>query len=697
MDAGGEELGNYNENNDDISDEELRHPNKRRRTDMLYSIVQPTITKDPKQFHKLMEVEKMQETSILSLTVSNKKDKMIYTFAAALDLSRTPEEWDSETLKNLFLIFKFLHPALIREDDPGDNNLEVYLDQKREMNVTATQDYSVLHRCIHAFATQSLIGEEPNITFKWRSQRAASFASTDIIRNLKSQKVGRLQMFIAKQLVANGATQGLRRICNKFGLSVSLEKERLASIKDVHSALMLGLPKIDPHDLWLLLYDNIGFKIKKGYDQYTAMQWVRVSKEKMIEWQLYPKFGETMSDHPFPIGHPYRLLSYSDLRKRIKWTDVREQTDFDKVLGITSSDTNRVADSVFGLINSLLSIFNKLPTLTEAIELLAKGQERNTWEREYEAQEDHRQGSNDDGGGCQTSESVILTESLATNYKANDAYIDAPMKKDLNAKSTVRSLMDYGVKMRDRVLEKEAQGRWASIPKILEDIPLPLCGDGNPTYLISTILREEHESYDRKVEGHNGGFHLGLEAHRKRGDAFAASHLEDFFSCWRESEGQLRWVMNPGDPNQISAELAMYVLGIYAAAIHSHLSIKAASEEDESINACASDIVDLMIERAREWPIVMVILVELRFAELTFMLDEAEKDGGDIDLFVTVHKYFSRLFASTHCTKYVSMMTDFFVKWHCYSPAERIIYSKAVFTRKTRNGKSIYTVRWLGC
>ena len=76
--------------------------------------------------------------------------------------------------------------------------------------------------------------------------------------------------------------------------------------------------------------------------------------------------------------------------------------------------------------------------------------------------------------------------------------------------------MDYGVKMRDQVLEKEAQGRWASVPKILEDIPLPLCGDGNPTYLISTILQEEHESYDRKVEGHMVAFiwvwrHTGSE------------------------------------------------------------------------------------------------------------------------------------------------------------------------------------------
>ena len=65
---------------------------------------------------------------------------------AALDLSQTLEEWDSETLGNLFFIFKkFLHPALIQEDDPGDNNLEAYLDQNREMNITASQEYSVLH------------------------------------------------------------------------------------------------------------------------------------------------------------------------------------------------------------------------------------------------------------------------------------------------------------------------------------------------------------------------------------------------------------------------------------------------------------------------------------------------------------------------------------------------------------------------
>jgi len=41
---------------------------------------------------------------------------------------------------------------------------------------------------------------------------------------------------------------------------------------------MKDLTAIDPHDLWLLLYDNIGFKVLKGYEQYTAMQWVRIPK-----------------------------------------------------------------------------------------------------------------------------------------------------------------------------------------------------------------------------------------------------------------------------------------------------------------------------------------------------------------------------------------------------------------------------------
>jgi bacterioferritin (cytochrome b1) len=57
-----------------------------------------------------------------------------------------------------------------------------------------------------------------------------------------------------------------------------MKKERRNAIDMVNTEMMKDLTAIDPHDLWLLLYDNIGFKVLKGYEQYTAMQWVRIPK-----------------------------------------------------------------------------------------------------------------------------------------------------------------------------------------------------------------------------------------------------------------------------------------------------------------------------------------------------------------------------------------------------------------------------------
>ena len=103
----------------------------------------------------------------------------------------------------------------------------------------------------------------------------------------------------------------------------------------------------------------------------------------------------------------------------------------------------------------------------------------------------------------------------------------------------------------------------------MEKYGTALLGDGNPTHMIQNILQEEDETASRykNVKAFTGGFHMILEAHRKRGSLFGMSHLEDIFSCWRTSIGQLKWVMNPGDPNQIDSELVMYVLAIYVAAI----------------------------------------------------------------------------------------------------------------------------------
>ncbi len=123
------------------------------------------------------------------------------------------------------------------------------------------------------------------------------------------------------------------------------------------------------------------------------------------------------------------------------------------------------------------------------------------------------------------------------------------------------------------------------------------------------------------------------------------------------------------------------------------------SDEVESTGApihsfCAADVIDFMLERAKKYPIVMVMLLEVRYAEVLFMLHEAEKKA-DVDLYLTAHKYLLPLFASTHAIKYVHMLSGFLVDWHCMSTAEKCIFAKGLFTRKTKNGCNIFSDRYV--
>ena len=286
-----------------------------------------------------------------------------------------------------------------------------------------------------------------------------------------------------------------------------------------------------------------------------------------------------------------------------------------------------------------------------------------------------------------------------TSLDANNSIVDRPMKADLNAKSTVTSLMNYGLSIRSNVLNNAAENEWwAEQTPIMEDYGLPLLGDGSPTYAISTILRKDtDEKYNGKVMGFGGGFHLLLETHRKRGSLFGGSHLEDIFSTWRKTPGQLKWVLEPGDPGQIDEELIMVVLALYTTAVREEAKRRAKKAHEKGnthFKMCAADIIDSMTKRALEQPLMLVMLIELRLAELTFMLHEAERKG-DAGIYITAKKYLAALFAITHATKYVSMTMDFFVSIFCFSDADWKIFEEGIFVRKTKNGNTIFSDRFV--
>lgn len=651
----------------------------------------PDITKDPKQYHKLLDKEKRQKTVVLSLTASNLENQqdMIGTYAVALNTELQPEQWDDKDVDTLIKIFRSLSSILIREDDLGDDDLEAYIDDSIELNMT-DKNCSVLHRVLHAFATQQLIYEEKDDDLSHRLHRMKSFVATDVIRSLKfKNKVGKLQHLFAKQLVANCANQNLCTVSNRLGFTFSLAKNRRLTVDEVISKIVVGagMDTIDPHDMFFLLYDNIGFKVLKGYDQYTALQWVRIPKSVIRDyWKLYPQPEETMDSCPFPADHKYAGKSYKDLRVCINWEDVSQNVEFEEILGITDDDASNLADSIFSLMNTVLSVFEELPSYEEAKILLEN--EDHSWNKHYTG----------NATSCTIVPEVALPHieedqegNYTSNYEANNSILDLPLHSDLNSSSTCVSLMNYAKELRTRSLESATKEEWKNIPKIYESTSLDLLGDGNPTSIMRNQIKTNNATYGGNINAHFGGFHLGLEMHRKRGDLFGKSHLEDIFSCWRPTEGQLKWVLHPGDPNQIDAELSMYVLGIYTAAVHSYIEMKGQENDSEKFEVTAMEIMDHMISRARDWPIVMTVFIEIRFAHLIFILNESE-ENCHIGMYNTVQKYLARLFAATHCTKYVSMLVDFFVEWYCKSPAEKIIYTNGIFTRKTKNGKNIFTV-----
>ena len=127
--------------------------------------------------------------------------------------------------------------------------------------------------------------------------------------------------------------------------------------------------------------------------------------------------------------------------------------------------------------------------------------------------------------------------------------------------------------------------------------------------------------------------------------------------------------MNPGSPNQINEELAMHLMTMYEAAIRLIVEHKAEVEFNLPVNFSVAGVVDLMVERAKECPIIMIILIEMQCAEVIFILHQAEKES-DCEKYIVATKFLAPLFAASHATKNVNMVSDLLVMWYCKAHVE---------------------------
>jgi hypothetical protein len=188
-----------------------------------HSLPEPRLESEPQQYHKNLIKEIREKTDVLSMTIPiiKKEDEdassegLLRTFSLEMvgdefDLNDHGSERQKSQIERIFLM---LHPSLL-----GSFRTE----SLKSLDEIVLDDYSILHRCIHALATgHTLQSSRVMNGARWANQRASTFAASDIIRNAAAHTTGVLKKLIGNQLAANPISQSLNKILNKIGIATS--------------------------------------------------------------------------------------------------------------------------------------------------------------------------------------------------------------------------------------------------------------------------------------------------------------------------------------------------------------------------------------------------------------------------------------------------------------------------------------------
>lgn len=281
---------------------------------------------------------------------------------------------------------------------------------------------------------------------------------------------------MARQLFAYGANQGVWKALNRFNISISLDTNCRQAIKDVNSSLRIGIQNMDIHSLYLLSYDNLGFKVKIGYDQYTMIQWIEIKKEQLRDMKLYPPEGHSLDDVAFDEG-PYANQAFQKLRlAEHVWEDTLENIRVDDVLGFSIEDCKAIGESVYKSVTAVLMCYEEFPTYDDAIIRLRNANDKN-WKKKY----------------CKTQSVRASRSSLdyhfellpirdagqvevhhVSNYDANNAQIYMPMKVDLNKESSCDDLLKFVLECKEELSKVEYDESWREIHPLKDDVPMYL-------------------------------------------------------------------------------------------------------------------------------------------------------------------------------------------------------------------------------
>ena len=206
-----------------------------------------------------------------------------------------------ENKKKLISLFQLLHPLLVisskREFKNQYDSIASDFESGNRLFNAASVDSTCLFKCIYSLSTGKFPPDTSQIINIQSTQQknllVQIFGIAEMIQSQSVWNEGKniLKEFVSQQLMVNCAPTALYQVLNQIGISRSNQTVRVEAIKDSKNKILEGyLLAGKKYDLFLILFDNLGFRIrggknlKVGYDQYTALELVNVPKSSLIEW-----------------------------------------------------------------------------------------------------------------------------------------------------------------------------------------------------------------------------------------------------------------------------------------------------------------------------------------------------------------------------------------------------------------------------
>ena len=618
-----------------------------------------------------------------------------------------PSEMGEANASMMENIFQSFHSIFVTNDTSNDIQYDPFAYPTNNSILDAVKnDQSILHRLIFALSygdkLKSIIVTKQDQAY-WDRLIKKTFCITDLVRFLRTTREGFVPTLISRHTVAQRVPDNVMNVLQDFGLSRLKSSVRKQQNKITTETIRAGIDfnTINRHELHVNVSDNMGHRIRDGinnrvgYCQTTQRAIVKISLKQLIAAHLYwDPNGPEEQDILIRVGK--------------NWNDIK--MEHESLVVPDTNDENYLAQQQFGIIDLILQIDqdpdNRLPTYEDCEMMLEhrsfywKQPEMKYWNEFGNTYQ--LEGENNSTEFEATIEMEMTEEAAegqtATHLNANNAIMDIQIERDLNDSDTVKALLEDGMNRGKLILEKGCKDSPAfekaqeqhGIKPLYESFPNIQVGDGKPM-IEAQNLRRKHLELRDTILG-IGGFHVGLIGWKAIGRLFQFAFLGAFFSLWRTTEGQLKYVMVPGNPNQVIRETTVVVYAIYLEAIRGY--VRSLGTNTETIDVSAIDVFDFMCERAKHDRLILVVLLYLRCVHVIQMLYESEKRAS-LRLYISCMKYILLMSCISHCIGYVSLLSDFFRDYECASPALKVMYEKFILFRKTVFGKNIFTDRFM--